>query len=57
MNMILNEQQWEALVVETRSIGKSMGIESEADVERLCDEFRREKLQQQSSTQEEQPGS
>jgi hypothetical protein len=57
MSMISNEPQWESLLAETRLIGKFMGIQSEADVERLCDEFRRERLQRQSDTQEEQPGS
>lgn len=38
-----NDPEWEALLRQTRAIGKSMNIESEADVERLSDEFRSRK--------------
>ena len=36
-------QEWEALLKWGRAHGKALGIESEEDVERMCDEFRREK--------------
>jgi Arc/MetJ-type ribon-helix-helix transcriptional regulator len=36
---------WESLLRETRAIGKELGITTEADVERLSNEFRQEKLQ------------
>lgn len=35
--------QWEALLARTRARGEAMGIQSEADVERLADEYRRDK--------------
>lgn len=38
-----SDPEWEALLRQTRAIGKSMGVETEADVERLSDEFRRKK--------------
>ena len=38
-----NDTGWEALLERTRAKGRSMGIRSEADVERLSDEFRRDK--------------
>jgi Arc/MetJ-type ribon-helix-helix transcriptional regulator len=38
--------EWEAVLRRTRATGHALGIESEADVERLSDEFRREKHQQ-----------
>ncbi len=34
------DPQWERVVSRTRAKGKSLGITSEADVERLSDEFR-----------------
>jgi len=34
---------WDLLLQRTRAVGQSLGIESEADVERLSDEFRMEK--------------
>jgi len=38
-----SDPEWETLLRQTRAIGKSIGVETEADVERLSDEFRREK--------------
>jgi Arc/MetJ-type ribon-helix-helix transcriptional regulator len=35
--------QWDALLARTRAKGKAMGVKSEADVERLSDEYRRGK--------------
>ena len=40
------DTQWEALLARTRAQGRAMGITSEEDVERLSDEYRREKYQQ-----------
>jgi predicted transcriptional regulator len=40
---------WDALLRRTRSSGKSLNIASEADVERLADEFRRDKNQTANS--------
>jgi len=37
------DEVWENLLKHTRAQGKALGITSEADVERLVDEFRREK--------------
>lgn len=37
------DPDWDALFARTRALGISLGIESEADVERLSDEFRLEK--------------
>ena len=37
------DTQWDALLARTRARGKTMGIRSEADVERLSDEYRRHK--------------
>lgn len=37
------DPEWEALLKRTRSAGKALGITTEADVERLSDEYRREK--------------
>ena len=37
------EQEWAALLGRTRAKGASLGITSEADVERLSDEYRRSK--------------
>lgn len=37
------DPQWEALLRRTRATGQALGIESEADVERLSDEFRQER--------------
>jgi Arc/MetJ-type ribon-helix-helix transcriptional regulator len=36
--------EWEGVLSRTRASGQTLGVESEADVERLSDEFRREKL-------------
>jgi len=38
-----SDPEWEGLLKRTRTAGKAMGISSEADVERLSDEYRREK--------------
>lgn len=37
------DTEWKALVRRTRTRGKKMGIRTEADVERLSDEYRRNK--------------
>jgi hypothetical protein len=37
------DPQWEALLRRTRARAKAMGIETEEDVERLSDEYRRER--------------
>ncbi len=37
------DPQWDALLHRTRAAGKALGIDSEADVERLSDEFRQER--------------
>jgi predicted transcriptional regulator len=37
------DSQWENLLTRTRSKGKALGITSEDDVERLSDEYRRDK--------------
>ena len=44
---MLADKAWEALLGRTRAAGNARGIGSEADVERLSDEFRREKRQRQ----------
>ncbi len=35
--------EWQALLKRTRAKGRAMGIKSEADVERLSDEYRRQR--------------
>jgi Arc/MetJ-type ribon-helix-helix transcriptional regulator len=37
------DAQWDSLLARTRAKGKALGITSEADVERLSDEYRRDK--------------
>ncbi len=37
------DAQWDNLLTRTRAKGKTLGITSEADVERLSDEYRRRK--------------
>lgn len=37
-----SDREWESLLARTRATGKSLGIASEGDVERLSDEFRRD---------------
>ncbi len=37
------DPEWDALLRRTRARGKALGIDSEADVERLSDEFRQER--------------
>lgn len=39
------DEEWDALLKRTRAKGKAMGLKSEADVERLSDEYRRDKRQ------------
>ena len=39
----VSDQQWNALLQRTRAKGKALDIKTEADVERLSDEFRRSK--------------
>ena len=34
--------EWQALLTRTRARGRALGVTSEADVERLADEYRRE---------------
>ncbi len=36
-------QEYDAILVRTRALGAALGVKSEADVERLSDEYRREK--------------
>jgi predicted transcriptional regulator len=45
ISYITADPEWEALLRRTRSNGKALGIATEADVERLSDEFRRERVQ------------
>ncbi len=40
---LVGETQWDSLVTRTRAKGKALGVTSEADVERLSDEYRRDK--------------
>ena len=37
------DPEWESLLRRTRAAGKTLGVASESDVERLSDEFRRER--------------
>lgn len=37
------DAEWRALLMRTRARGRALGIENEADVERLSDEYRRVK--------------
>jgi predicted transcriptional regulator len=41
--MRTSDAEWEALLTRTRDRGRAMGIAGEADVERLSDEYRRER--------------
>jgi hypothetical protein len=50
MSLISSVPEWNALLQQTRAIGKSLEIESEADIERLCDEFRDEQRGERSDT-------
>lgn len=36
------DPEWQALLHRTRGVGRALGVASEADVERLADEFRRD---------------
>ena len=38
-----SDTEWDMLLKRTRAKGKALGIENEADVERLSDEYRRQK--------------
>jgi predicted transcriptional regulator len=38
------DPEWDALLRRTQATGKALGITTEADVERLSDEFRQERL-------------
>jgi metal-responsive CopG/Arc/MetJ family transcriptional regulator len=40
---ITADPEWEALLRRTRANGEALGISTEADVERLSDEFRQER--------------
>ena len=40
-----SDPEWEALLRRTRASGRALGITSEADVEKLSDEFRRDRLE------------
>ena len=40
---ITADPEWEALLRRTRANGRALGIATEADVERLSDEFRQER--------------
>jgi predicted transcriptional regulator len=42
---ITADPEWDALLRRTHAAGKALGIATEADVERLSDEFRQERLQ------------
>ena len=37
------DAQWDSLLTRTRAKGKALGVANEADVERLSDEYRRDK--------------
>jgi predicted transcriptional regulator len=39
------DPEWEALLRRTRATGKALGIATEADVERMSDEFRQSRLE------------
>jgi predicted transcriptional regulator len=38
------DPEWDALLRRTQATGKALGVETEADVERLSDEFRQERI-------------
>lgn len=38
------DPEWDALLHRTQAVGKALGVTTEADVERLSDEFRRARL-------------
>ena len=40
---LAGDAQWDSLLTRTRAKGKALGVTSEADVERLSDEYRRDK--------------
>jgi predicted transcriptional regulator len=40
-----SDREWEELLNRTRAKGQALGIENEEDVERLSEEYRREKRQ------------
>jgi metal-responsive CopG/Arc/MetJ family transcriptional regulator len=37
------DAEWKTLLMRTRATGKALGIESEADVERISDEYRHDR--------------
>jgi Arc/MetJ-type ribon-helix-helix transcriptional regulator len=37
------DSEWDAVLERTHAAGRKLGVESEADVERMSDEFRRDK--------------
>jgi predicted transcriptional regulator len=39
------DPEWEAVLRRTHATGKALGIATEADVERMSDEFRQDRLQ------------
>ena len=39
------DPEWEAMLRRTRAAGKALGVATEADVERMSDEFRQESAQ------------
>jgi predicted transcriptional regulator len=39
------DPEWDALLRRTQAAGKALGVATEADVERMSDEFRQERLQ------------
>ena len=41
---ITADPEWDALLRRTQATGKALGVTTEADVERLSDEFRQERL-------------
>jgi len=41
--MVAGDTRWENLLSRTRAKGKSLSIKTQADVERLSDEYRRDK--------------
>ena len=40
---MVGNSEWDSLLTRTRAKGKTLGIRSEADVERLSNEYRRDK--------------
>jgi predicted transcriptional regulator len=42
---ILADPEWDALLRRSQTTGKALGVATEADMERLSDEFRQERLE------------